>query len=75
MGPPARWSSIPSVKAYRGSLPDRERGIEFTTDVVPTSGAGSPVVARWYQGTPGVSVNRLGLAVIRVKVTKNTQVP
>jgi hypothetical protein len=73
-GHPARWSSIPCVKAYRNGLPTGSRGLEFTTDVAPTPGSGSPFEAFWYQGTPGVTVNKLGLAVIKGTVTNNTQV-
>ncbi len=74
-GLPARWSAIPCVKAYRPGLPAGQRGIEFTTMVIPTPGAGSPFEARWYQGTPGVRVNALGFAVISATTIKNTQVP
>jgi hypothetical protein len=31
-------SDIPKVKAYEGSLPKGERGIEFSTDVEPDPG-------------------------------------
>ena len=55
-GRAARWSNIPSVKAYRHALPDAWRGIEFTTPVAPTPGRGSPYEARWYDGTPGVAM-------------------
>lgn len=50
-GRPARNTSasdIPSVKAYRGSLPPGERGIDFTTAIAPHKGSGSPIEARWY---------------------------
>jgi hypothetical protein len=54
-GRPARWSNIPSVKAYRQRIPPGERGVEFTTPVAPHPGSGSPYEARWYYPhTPGV---------------------
>ncbi len=54
-GLPARGSNIPSVKAYRNALPTGQRGIEFTTPVVPHIGSGTPYEARWYYPhTPGV---------------------
>jgi len=36
---------------------------------------GSPGQASWYPGSPGVSVNKQGYAVIPIFVTKNNQVP
>jgi hypothetical protein len=56
MGKPARGSDIPSVKAYRGNLPNNARGVEFETSVAPTKGSGSPYEARWYVGTSGVTL-------------------
>jgi hypothetical protein len=54
-GAAARWSNIPSVKAYRNSLPTGQRGIEFSTIVLPQKGSGTPYEARWYYPhTPGV---------------------
>jgi len=47
-GRPARGSNIPSVKAYRGNLPEARRGIQFTTPVEPEAGSSSPFEARWY---------------------------
>jgi len=55
MGKAASHRGIPSVKAYRGRLPDNARGVEFWTNVAPTTGSGSPLEARWYVGTDGVS--------------------
>jgi hypothetical protein len=53
-GAPARGSDIPSVKAYRNSLPAGQRGIEFTTSVHPQKGSGTRYEARWYHPhTPG----------------------
>ncbi|WP_052026796.1 hypothetical protein [Rhodovulum sp. PH10] len=58
-GRPARGSDIPSVKAYRGPMPDGRRGIEFTTPVAPQPGSGSLYEARWYYPlTPGVLLKR-----------------
>jgi len=48
-------SSIPSVKAYFGTLPPDRHGIEFTTSVRPTScnpTQGGNV--SWSQGSAGV---------------------
>jgi hypothetical protein len=54
-GRPARGSNIPSVKAYRNALPAGQRGVEFTTTVLPQRGSGTPYEARWYYpDTPGV---------------------
>lgn len=47
-------SNLPSVKAYRNSLPTGQRGVEFETPVQPTSGRGSLYEIRWYDGTSGV---------------------
>lgn len=54
-GAAARGSSIPSVKAYRNQIPTGARGIEFTSNIAPAVGSGSPFEARWYYPhTPGV---------------------
>lgn len=84
-GRPASTSPIPTVKAYRGQLPAKSRGIEFTSPILPTPGTGTPYEARWYPCLPGVNpcsplvrvVQTTGtdFAVISVTVTKNTQVP
>jgi hypothetical protein len=47
-------SNLPSVKAYRSSLPKGQRGVEFDTAIAPTPGSGTPYEARWYVGTYGV---------------------
>ena len=47
-GGPARWSNIPSVKAYVGSLPPGAKGVEFTTTVAPDPTSSTPLEARWY---------------------------
>lgn len=47
-------SNLPCVKAYRNSLPSGQRGVEFDTPVMPTSGRGSLLETRWYLGTAGV---------------------
>lgn len=74
-GQPARWSSIPSVKAYFGPLPNGQRGIEFTTPVPHDPRYSYPFEARWYYPhTPGVTLNNQGFAVIPATVT-NKQVP
>jgi hypothetical protein len=55
-GRPARiGGAFPCVKAYRGSLPKGQRGIDFTTAVAPDAESSSPFEARWYYPkTPGV---------------------
>jgi hypothetical protein len=54
-GRPARiGGAFPCVKAYLGSLPKGQRGIEFTTAVAPDPESSSPFEARWYYPkTPG----------------------
>lgn len=64
----ARWSSFRAVKAYRGALPPGAEGIEFMTTVPPTRLG--PFNAFWYEGNPGVSINRDEFAVIKVRITK-----
>lgn len=76
-GKEARWSNIPSVKAYRNQIPAKRRGIEFTTPLAPHPGSGSPVEARWYYPhTTGVVLkqdsNNVDYAVIPATV-KNYQ--
>lgn len=65
------FSPIPSAKAFRGPLPPNERGIEFTTNIPPSSAApwlGGPCY--WHAGANGVHVNAGGdLACIPVTVT------
>lgn len=72
---PSIYGIIPSVKAYRGPLPSRTRGIEFTTAIAPTKGSGTPYIAYWYAdgSTPGVTINNFGFAVITVLTIKNEQ--
>ncbi len=57
-GLPGRQSDIASVKAYREAtarLADHgQRGVMFSTAVLPTPGGGSLYEARWYEGSPGV---------------------
>jgi hypothetical protein len=48
-------SDIPKAKAYEGSLPEGEEGIEFTTDINPDNG-GRPGHPRWSGPRPGVAV-------------------
>lgn len=53
----ARGGQNPCVKAYRNAMPNGSRGIEFTTQIAPHPGAGSPFDARWYHPeTPGVQL-------------------
>jgi predicted amidophosphoribosyltransferase len=73
-GQPARWSQLPSVKAYRGPLPTAARGIEFTTQVQPHAQT-HPTLVQWYEADPGVSRGAtFGFVWIPIKVTRNSQV-
>ncbi len=72
-GAAAKWSSIPSVKAYRGPLPPGRRGIEFMTSVTPHVNP-HPSLVWWLETTPGVSQRHNGFVSIPATVTKNTQV-
>jgi hypothetical protein len=61
-------SDIPKAKAYEGSLPEGEEGIEFTTDIDPDSG-GRPGQPRWSGPRPGVTVedDRASLAIKSIR--------
>lgn len=72
-GTVARWGYAPTVKAYRGPLPDGVRGIEFTTLVAPRKNA-HPTLVEWRQGDPGVRDESGGYVSIPVTVTRYTQV-
>lgn len=72
-GQPARYSALPSVKAFRGPLPAGERGIEFWTTIPPHSGT-HPDRVFWYEGDNGVVKERDDFVSIPVVITKNTQV-
>ena len=64
-------SPILSVKAYLGTLPANAEGIEFTSDILPSSSSlriGGPVL--WHDGFPGV-VRRGSLACIPVTTIKS----
>ena len=65
-------SSIASAKAFLGPLPPTEQGIEFTTNIAPTSKSpypGGPCY--WHAGGPGVQGRRGDpLACIPVTITK-----
>jgi hypothetical protein len=67
-GRAARWSFIRSVKAYQGSLPATAQGIEFVASVAPSRNGPSNVF--WDEGSPGVSVNGNGFAVITATITR-----
>jgi hypothetical protein len=59
-GKTPRGGFVPTVQAYAGALPSAERGIEFTTAILPHP-MGSPFEARWYLGhTPGVQLRQNG---------------
>lgn len=72
---PRRGSNLLSVKAYPGELPD-ERGVEFTTDILPFSGS-SPNQIYWYHETcTGVQLRRQGsedFACINLATFSNMQ--
>ncbi len=72
-GRPARWSSIPAVKAWRGPLPAGRRGIEFMTSITPHVDS-HPTLVRWLATTPGVSPQKNGFVSIPATLTKVTQV-
>jgi hypothetical protein len=70
-GREAKWSSLLSVKAYRGPLPPTDEGIEFYTDVQPSPGQ-HPSDVFWYAGTHGVTVAPIDgrdFAIITVRIT------
>jgi hypothetical protein len=62
-------SDIPKAKAYEGSLPEGEEGVEFTTDIDPDSGD-RPGQPRWSGPRPGVTVedDRASLAIKSIRV-------
>lgn len=70
-GSAGRWSYVPTVRAYVGSLPPQAAGIEFMTPVPPSRVSNAN--AFWYQGDTGVHTNSRGFVVIPVTVIK--QVP
>lgn len=64
------WGGAPSVKAYNGSLPSKEQGIEFWTDVTPTFGHSTPFTVYWYQNQPGVVNHPNDMVCIAATVTR-----
>jgi hypothetical protein len=70
-GLPHRGGRSPSVKAYRGPLPDGARGIQFECEIEPDH-TGHPTIAMWRGPREGVLVED-DFAKIRVDITKNTQ--
>ena len=70
-GAPRKGGTLPSVKAYYGSLPSNEKGIEFVTPVPCDPKYSSPVEAHWYHPhTLGVQLNSKGFAFIPATVVK-----
>jgi hypothetical protein len=70
-GAPARnifASDFPKVKAYRGPLPEGQKGFEFETDVEPDHGC-PPDQAFWSNRRPGVTIQG-NYAKIEVRVRK-----
>ncbi|MFN0096541.1 MAG: hypothetical protein ACKVVT_17420, partial [Dehalococcoidia bacterium] len=69
-------SDFPCAKAYAGPLPDGARGIEFWTAVPPNDHPKTRPFARWGRfgrRDPEEVQERDGFAIIRIRVTKNTQ--
>ncbi len=74
LGRAARWSPWLSVKAYRGTLPNGEQGIEFFTLAKPSAGS-HPHDVFWFEGDPDVWTVEHGgdrFAMIVACVTKRT---
>lgn len=66
-------SPIPSAKAFFGPLPATEHGIEFTTNIPPTSKATfQGMTCYWHQGSIGVKphAEKDDYVCIPVTVTK-----
>jgi hypothetical protein len=66
-GKPARnlyQSNIPKVKAFIGKLPQNQKGIEFTTDILPDPNT-PPNWATWSGNRPGVTTED-GYAKLKV---------
>jgi hypothetical protein len=64
---------IPKVKAYYGSLPDSERGIEFTTDIEPDLGS-NPKLPNWSGERLGVFLSEdKETAILKVLTVSNYQ--
>jgi hypothetical protein len=72
-GTVARWGSVPTVKAYHGTLPAGARGVEFTTQVPPRRNS-HPTLEEWPEGYPGVRTMGNGYVAIDANVYLNTQV-
>jgi hypothetical protein len=70
-GSAARWSYVPTVRAYVGPLPPHATGIEFMTPVPPSRVSNGN--AFWYQGHPGVRTNSRGFAVVQATVIKKVR--
>lgn len=74
--PAAGWGGIAAVRAYVGGIGNGNRGIEFTTPIIRTRGAGSPFEARWYAPptqphSPGAWHNNQGCVVIPANVSNH----
>ena len=59
-GKTARYSCVPTARAYTGSLPTTEQGVQFETDlapssVVPPARANVTSTVLWREGDPGVT--------------------
>lgn len=68
-GRAARWADEPSVKAWRGVLPNDADGVEFVTEIEPHQNP-HPSLVQWRASTPGVNDRGNGLVSIRVTITK-----
>jgi hypothetical protein len=63
-------SDIPKAKAYAGSLPIGQKGVEFTTDVTPDP-YGHPCQPTWSGNRPGVVTDTYKeIACVRITCTK-----
>jgi hypothetical protein len=66
------WGTLPAVRAYRRSLKDGERGVEFATPIKPNPG-GTPYEAKWYETTPGAVRMPNGFVAISICCFRNRQ--
>lgn len=70
-GSAPRFSDIPAVKAYYGSLPDGEAGFEFFCDVPPDRPFGG--VAYWHERADGRVRVEDGTARVEILVKRVEQ--
>jgi hypothetical protein len=63
-----RGSSFRSVDAHYGPLPEGKQGYEFYTSVKPSDSGVGGGIARWVEGTPGVTEISDDLVAIPIEV-------